>query len=562
MIRKILFLASNPTNTGRLRLDKEFREIAEGLKRANERKRFDLIPNLAVRVEDLRRALLDNSPAIVHFAGHGDGTDGIFTENDQGEAYGVPNEALAGLFELCAGHIECVILNACYSDVQAGAIAKYIPYVIGMTAGISDDASLEFAVGFYDALGAGKSIEEAFQFGRNAIALKGIPEHAVPVLKKKELTEAERQRLETSYSPASDIFMDISVLNEETSSWPRGDDTILRYSIERNEERIKIYDHLGYLESFRGGGPIRPLSYITPSLCAFRWDFPILDFKILNNRQETLFITEVVLDVEESRPDPAPFLTIKRDVQQRNAGVLMIVNEGWCDLTNLRISFSLLPGVVENPPSTEPPYPHSVSLPLLADHDEVDVTQAFQDDGANIEGLSLLCDGKWESQEAFLAPTKDGVEERMTPAELEERVKKYLGPFQESVGTLVGEINFQTTHDPGGSHLVKFWAIVFLENKNRLGLHKPPSYAYDTDFDSENISYQRRVQISHEVQPGETDRFTLKVAVPKSSSHRFRATVRDITGLELVSLPIEMRCFVPRTRAQAVKRSISSPPTE
>ena len=53
MIRKILLLASNPTNTGRLRLDKEVREISEGLKRSNERARFDLIPTVAVRVVDL-----------------------------------------------------------------------------------------------------------------------------------------------------------------------------------------------------------------------------------------------------------------------------------------------------------------------------------------------------------------------------------------------------------------------------------------------------------------------------------------------------------------------------
>jgi hypothetical protein len=184
MIRKILFLASNPTNTARLRLDKEVREITEGLKRSNERDRVQLIPTSAVRVDDLRRSLLDHSPHIVHFAGH-DGADGIVVENDQGKAIQVPNDALAGLFELCAAQIECVILNACYSDVQADAIAKHIPYVIGMKASVSDNAALEFAVGFYDALGAGKSIEDAFGFGCNAVALKGIPEHLTPVLKKK-----------------------------------------------------------------------------------------------------------------------------------------------------------------------------------------------------------------------------------------------------------------------------------------------------------------------------------------------------------------------------------------
>src|ERR1017187_9279991 len=195
MIRKILFLASNPTDQGRLRLDKEFREIAEGLKRSNERDQFNLIPNFAIRVDDLRRNLLDHSPRIVHFAGH-DGTDGILVEDDQGLSFQVPNDALAGLFELCAGQIECVILNACYSALQADAIAKHIPYVIGMKAAVSDSAAIAFAVGFYDALGAGKSIEEAFGFGRNAVALKGIPEHLIPVLKK-HLTTAENVAAQT-----------------------------------------------------------------------------------------------------------------------------------------------------------------------------------------------------------------------------------------------------------------------------------------------------------------------------------------------------------------------------
>src|SRR5205807_2319434 len=86
VVRKILFLASNPTSTGRLRLDKEFREIGEGLKRSNERSRFELRTVLAVRVEDLRRSLLDNSPRIVHFSGHG-GTGGIVVEDGQGGAF-------------------------------------------------------------------------------------------------------------------------------------------------------------------------------------------------------------------------------------------------------------------------------------------------------------------------------------------------------------------------------------------------------------------------------------------------------------------------------------------
>jgi hypothetical protein len=136
----------------------------------------------APRIVELRRGLLDHSPQIVHFAGHGE-DDGILVENDRGRAMQVPADALADLFGLCREHVECVVLNACDSEAQAEAIAEHIPFVIGMSASISDDAAIEFAVGFYDALGAGRSIEVAFQFATNAIALKGLPEEHTPVLR-------------------------------------------------------------------------------------------------------------------------------------------------------------------------------------------------------------------------------------------------------------------------------------------------------------------------------------------------------------------------------------------
>jgi hypothetical protein len=134
--------------------------------------------------EDLRRGLLDETPSIVHFSGHGSQTDGIMVENSNGEAEPISSEALAELFSLFAGQIECVVLNACYSENQAIGIAKHIPFVIGMRKAIGDRAAVKFAVGFYDALGAGRNYEDAFKFGYNAIDLSGIPERDTPQLKK------------------------------------------------------------------------------------------------------------------------------------------------------------------------------------------------------------------------------------------------------------------------------------------------------------------------------------------------------------------------------------------
>lgn len=182
----ILLIGTNPKNTLRLRLDAEAKQVKLALDRG--RQDFNIIVEGAVTDDDLRRLLLRHTPAIVHISGHGadGGTDGgIKFEDEHGMAHIISAGALADLFQLCQEHVNCVVLNACYSENVADAIRQYIPYVVGMSDNIGDDASLKFAIGFYDALAHGRTFEEAFQFGRNAIDLKNIPESLVPVLKKK-----------------------------------------------------------------------------------------------------------------------------------------------------------------------------------------------------------------------------------------------------------------------------------------------------------------------------------------------------------------------------------------
>jgi hypothetical protein len=183
--KTILVLAANPINQVRLRLDEEVREIDEGLRRSKRRDCFKLVQKWAVGTNALRRALLDFEPQIVHFCGHGVDDAGLVLEDETGQVKVVTSEALAKLFELCKEHIECVVLNACYSEKQANAIAQHVGYVIGMNEAIGDKAAIKFAVGFYDALGAGRSVEDAHEFGCNAIQLEeNTPQYLVPILKK------------------------------------------------------------------------------------------------------------------------------------------------------------------------------------------------------------------------------------------------------------------------------------------------------------------------------------------------------------------------------------------
>ncbi|MFM7326395.1 MAG: hypothetical protein ACKO4L_16010, partial [Nodosilinea sp.] len=56
---KILLLAANPKNTPHLRLDQEVRDIEEGLTRAQQRDRFELVQRWAARPRDVRLAILE-----------------------------------------------------------------------------------------------------------------------------------------------------------------------------------------------------------------------------------------------------------------------------------------------------------------------------------------------------------------------------------------------------------------------------------------------------------------------------------------------------------------------
>ncbi|QEI39802.1 hypothetical protein BMF77_00355 [Dolichospermum sp. UHCC 0315A] len=189
-MKKILILTANPTNTKPLRVSEEVREIKSAWERSQNREQFEIIVEEAVRPQEFRRTLLDHKPDIVHFSGHGGGEQGLALMADNGEAFLVKVAPLAKLFKALQEifFIDCVFLNACYSDVQAEGIYPYVNYVVGMNQKIGDQAAKQFAIGFYDTLFAGQSIKSAFDLGCNAIEMENIPEHLTPVLRTKDAT--------------------------------------------------------------------------------------------------------------------------------------------------------------------------------------------------------------------------------------------------------------------------------------------------------------------------------------------------------------------------------------
>ncbi len=182
LTQTILILAANPRGTNERRLGEEMREIEDGLRRAQKRDEFVIKQRWATTPLDMQRAILDEKPNIVHFCGHSAGEKGLVFEDKNGRPKPVTGRALARLFKRLSDQVSCVLLNACHSEIQAKAIAQHIETVIGMSQAVGDQAAVKFATGFYDALGAGRDVDFAYDWGCSAIEMEGIDEALTPVL--------------------------------------------------------------------------------------------------------------------------------------------------------------------------------------------------------------------------------------------------------------------------------------------------------------------------------------------------------------------------------------------
>lgn len=126
---------------------------------------------------------------MVHFSGHGT-QGGLIFEDAQGKLMVPHSAALAEL--LHRRGVRVALLNACYSLSVGEISAIGLDYTVASTGPISDPGAIEFARGFYDALGAGYDVPEAYAEGMSAARLKGLDVDAV-LLRKGEKIVSSRE---------------------------------------------------------------------------------------------------------------------------------------------------------------------------------------------------------------------------------------------------------------------------------------------------------------------------------------------------------------------------------
>lgn len=171
MTETILILVANPQDTERFQFEKEVQGIQDAYQQPNLRRKFNIVPIFAVDWPRFQRELLNYDPTIVHFLGHGKKEKGLVLEGSHEDSYEVSSERLANTLREFP-QLECVVLDACDSQIQAKFIQKYVPYVVGMRGKVAQESSREFAKIFYHAVFSGKGYNSAFNLGREAIVTR------------------------------------------------------------------------------------------------------------------------------------------------------------------------------------------------------------------------------------------------------------------------------------------------------------------------------------------------------------------------------------------------------
>lgn len=179
----LLLVGADPHDEAPLRVMEEMREIESSIRESIKKKNFNIRHIHSMRKADLVREMLEFSPHVIHFSGHGNETGDFLAEGKDGKADGVSASAIARLFDVLGKDIQVVVLNSCFSGQLAEDLAQRVPALIAMDREILDAASIEFSSGFYQALSAGKSIRDAYETGKLRILLAGYEdEEGVPKL--------------------------------------------------------------------------------------------------------------------------------------------------------------------------------------------------------------------------------------------------------------------------------------------------------------------------------------------------------------------------------------------
>ncbi len=279
--------------------------------------------------------------------------------------------------------------------------------------------------------------------------------------------------------------------------------TALKYNYERTDGKLRVGYQMPYLTAYAKGFPVRGLD------APFLWGFPTLSIKLVNNTTETIFLSELTVEVIASGSNTDPVLTIGEGTWNR----LDIVNEGWGQVVAPQLDFAIIHELRAEAGNLMDAHPvHHHIFETFTSRTSLPLTDFVKDMVINF--------------------VKDGqpVSHRIPPS------GKHL---------IHGQVTYQT--ETGTKHVMKFETTV------NMGIAPIESIAvsnvaYALPLTTGLAGQTKRVPISQYVKPGEVDSFLLTVAPDKSGWFDLQLKLHAVGQGFSPALELRLEAFVPRSQ--------------
>ncbi|MGC5346962.1 hypothetical protein [Streptomyces sp. DT171] len=202
---KLRILLLGASSAGDLRVGQEQERIRGAVESSTHRDLVDLDAHPAATADVFLNALTRFKPHVVHFSGHSAHDLIAFEKGEDGfhEHAIVSADAFASAINAVDDKPLLVLLNSCHSAAQAAKLVGIVPFAIGMSDSIGDVDAITYAARFYASVADGQSVQGSHLLSQAAIAMNGLPGHALPTLACAANVDPSTAKLVTP-PPASD----------------------------------------------------------------------------------------------------------------------------------------------------------------------------------------------------------------------------------------------------------------------------------------------------------------------------------------------------------------------
>lgn len=325
-----------------------------------------------------------------------------------------------------------------------------------------------------------------------------------------------------------------------------------------------IYKNKGVLGIYPNMKKIKMTSY--GSLYEFKFRFPKLDLKVVNNTEKTLFIDEVILDEINSSKDKNQFLLATTACQNASISMIDINRNSSIPLIKPKFEFNI---TRQNKDITEKKYSYTLDLDKYKSEYgyEINLSKYLNDIGINFDEISKLNKAYEYAlsdylHELYNCKDRDNCknlksQEKKAKIHLNEYKKLGL-KFNEKVvlnnnevftkydlerPTIDGNLIYERyNYKDKQVKVMKFHFSdgIFLTVPWECGSAMDPTEEYTTKLRTEGSNYNINIPVSQFIKKEEVDRFLIKLGVEKASFHSFKVKLRTTNGKELISQPIEI----------------------